>query len=61
MALSHAWMECRPRTQLIIDGTVLLFAASRLDAVRMAWSLLGVAATAGILWAWHRPGRYTGY
>lgn len=49
------------RTQLIIDGTVLLFAASRLDAVRMGWSLLGVAATAGILWVWHRPGRYTGY
>ncbi|EIZ77840.1 hypothetical protein WSK_3510, partial [Novosphingobium sp. Rr 2-17] len=49
------------RTQLLIDGSVLVFALIKLNAVQMAWSLLGVAATAGILWVWHRPGRYTGY
>lgn len=49
------------RTQMIMDGCVLLFSLITLDAVSMLWSLLGVAATAGILFLWHRPGRYTGY
>ena len=49
------------RTQMLIDGCVLLFSLVTLDPVRVLWSLLGVTATAGILYVWHRPGRYTGY
>jgi len=49
------------RSQLVIDASVLLFSLLALGPGRLGWSLLGVAATAGILWVWHRPGRYTGY
>ncbi|MCJ2178160.1 YitT family protein [Novosphingobium album (ex Hu et al. 2023)] len=49
------------RTQLLIDGCVLLFSLVALDVTRVLWSLLGVMATGGILYVWHRPGRYTGY
>lgn len=49
------------RTQMLLDGTVLLFSLIAIDLTHLAWSLLGVAATAGILYLWHRPGRYTGY
>ncbi|MEJ2459150.1 MAG: YitT family protein, partial [Novosphingobium sp.] len=49
------------RTQMLVDGCVLLFSLVTLDAVHILWSLLGVMATGGILYVWHRPGRYTGY
>lgn len=49
------------RTQLIIDGAVLLLSLFVIDVQRAALSLLGLMATAGILFVWHRPGRYTGY
>lgn len=46
---------------MLIDGCVLLFSLVALDVTRVLWSLLGVMATGGILYVWHRPGRYTGY
>ncbi|MCJ2183203.1 YitT family protein [Novosphingobium sp. 1949] len=49
------------RTQMTFDACVLLFSLISLDLEQMLWSLLGVAATGGILYVWHRPGRYTGY
>jgi len=49
------------RTQMLIDGCVLVFSLIALDVAQVLWSLLGVAATGGILYVWHRPGRYTGY
>lgn len=49
------------RTQMLFDACVLLFSLVSLDLTRMLWSLLGVMATGGILYVWHRPGRYTGY
>ena len=49
------------RTQMMIDACVLLFSLVTLDITRVLWSLLGVMATGGILYVWHRPGRYTGY
>lgn len=49
------------RTQLLLDSAVLLASLIAIDLTHLAWSLLGVAATAGILYLWHRPGRYTGY
>lgn len=49
------------RTQMLFDGCVLVFSLIALDLAQVLWSLLGVAATGGILYVWHRPGRYTGY
>lgn len=49
------------RSQMLFDACVLAFSLISLDLTRMLWSLLGVAATGGILYVWHRPGRYTGY
>ncbi|MFC0685655.1 YitT family protein [Novosphingobium clariflavum] len=49
------------RTQMILDSGVLLFSLLALDVVQVLWSLLGVMATGGILFVWHRPGRYNGY
>ncbi|PEQ14270.1 hypothetical protein B2G71_01290 [Novosphingobium sp. PC22D] len=55
----HGWNA--GRTQMVFDASVLLISLAAIDIARFGWSLLGVAATAGILWVWHRPGRYTGY
>lgn len=49
------------RTQIWIDGTVLMGSLVALSPDRVAWSLIGLMATAAILLVWHRPGRYTGY
>jgi uncharacterized membrane-anchored protein YitT (DUF2179 family) len=49
------------RTQMMLDGMVLLLALIEISPLRCLWSLLGLAATASILFVWHRPGRYTGY
>lgn len=49
------------RTQMAIDAMVLLTALATLDLAHFGYSLMGAAATNGILYVWHRPGRYTGY
>lgn len=49
------------RTQLAIDALILLTSLAFLPAERVAWSAVSAAAISGILIAWHRPGRYTGY
>nr|WP_246543223.1 YitT family protein [Novosphingobium profundi] len=49
------------RSQMLFDACVLVFSLVSLNFGAMLWSLLGVAATGGILYVWHRPGRYTGY
>lgn len=49
------------RTQIAIDAVILLASLAVLPADRVAWSALSAAAISGILIAWHRPGRYTGY
>jgi uncharacterized membrane-anchored protein YitT (DUF2179 family) len=49
------------RTQMALDLVVLTISLIAIDLERFGWSMVGVAATAGILYVWHRPGRYTGY
>lgn len=49
------------QTQMAIDAAVLTISLIAIDLERFGWSMVGVAATAGILYVWHRPGRYTGY
>ncbi|WP_277978504.1 YitT family protein [Sphingomonas phyllosphaerae] len=49
------------RTQIAIDAVILLVSLVALPLERVAWSALSAAAISGILIAWHRPGRYTGY
>jgi uncharacterized membrane-anchored protein YitT (DUF2179 family) len=46
--------------QIAIDCVILAASFAVLDASRIGWSALSVAAVSGILIAWHRPGRYTG-
>lgn len=49
------------RTQMGLDGFVLLLSLVKMSAVQFGWSLLSVVCMAGVLYMWHRPGRYTGY
>ena len=49
------------RTQMALDGIVLLLSLVKMSPVQFGWSLLSVVFMAGVLWMWHRPGRYTGY
>lgn len=49
------------RTQIAIDAAILLVSLSIVPADRILWSALSAAAISGILIAWHRPGRYTGF
>lgn len=49
------------RTQMTIDAVILLTSLAFLPAERVGWSAVSAAAVSGILIAWHRPGRYTGY
>ncbi|WP_446740700.1 YitT family protein [Sphingomonas sp. CFBP 13720] len=49
------------RTQIAIDIGILLISFSVVAPTQVAWSALSAAAISGILIAWHRPGRYTGY
>jgi uncharacterized membrane-anchored protein YitT (DUF2179 family) len=49
------------RTQIALDGMVLASASVVVSPFQMVWSIIGLIATAGILYVWHRPGRYTGY
>lgn len=48
------------RTQIILDSAILLGALSVVSPGRVAWSTLSALATAGMLMAWHIPGRYSG-
>jgi uncharacterized membrane-anchored protein YitT (DUF2179 family) len=48
------------RTQLAIDGAILLLSMHTIAAIQWMWSVLGLVATCGILYTWHRPGLYTG-
>jgi uncharacterized membrane-anchored protein YitT (DUF2179 family) len=49
------------RTQIALDIVILAMAIPVVAADRLGWSILSAAAISGILIAWHRPGRYTGY
>ncbi|KQM13178.1 hypothetical protein ASE73_12025 [Sphingomonas sp. Leaf24] len=49
------------RTQIAIDLGILATSFAVVAPVQVAWSALSAAAISGILIAWHRPGRYTGY
>jgi uncharacterized membrane-anchored protein YitT (DUF2179 family) len=49
------------RTQIAIDLAILAVSFAVVAPVQVAWSALSAAAISGILIAWHRPGRYTGY
>lgn len=49
------------RSQLAIDATILAVSLIFIAPGRVAWSAISIAAISGILIAFHRPGRYTGY
>ena len=49
------------RTQMAFDAGVLLVSAVFVPPALLAWSLLSAVATNGIMYVWHRPGRYAGY
>lgn len=49
------------RTQIAIDLGILAASFAVVAPVQVGWSALSAAAISGILIAWHRPGRYTGY
>ncbi len=47
--------------QIGFDVVILLASFSVISPMRLAWSALSAVAISGILIAWHRPGRYTGF
>jgi uncharacterized membrane-anchored protein YitT (DUF2179 family) len=47
--------------QIGFDIVILAVSLSVIDGASLAWSALSAAAISGILIAWHRPGRYTGF
>jgi uncharacterized membrane-anchored protein YitT (DUF2179 family) len=49
------------RTQIAIDLAILTASFAVVSPGKVAWSAVSAAAISGILIAWHRPGRYTGY
>jgi uncharacterized membrane-anchored protein YitT (DUF2179 family) len=49
------------RTQIAFDTVILLVSLSVVPAINVMWSAVSALAISGILIAWHRPGRYTGY
>lgn len=49
------------RTQIAIDLGILAVSFAVVAPVQVGWSAISAAAISGILIAWHRPGRYTGY
>ncbi|WP_082467534.1 MULTISPECIES: YitT family protein [unclassified Sphingomonas] len=49
------------RTQIAIDLAILAASFAVVSPGKVAWSAVSAAAISGILIAWHRPGRYTGY
>jgi uncharacterized membrane-anchored protein YitT (DUF2179 family) len=48
-------------SQIALDCVILAVSLAVIDGSRLAWSALSAAAISGILIAWHRPGRYTGF
>jgi len=48
-------------SQIAFDVVILLVSLSVISPSRLGWSALSVVAVSGILIAWHRPGRYTGF
>ncbi len=47
--------------QAAIDCVIMLASASVIVLPLVAWSVLSALALSGMVVAWHRPGRYTGY
>ncbi len=48
-------------SQIAIDCVILAVSMIVISGGQLAWSALSAAAISGILIAWHRPGRYTGF
>ncbi|MBO9575419.1 MAG: YitT family protein [Sphingobium sp.] len=48
-------------SQIGFDVVILLASLSVIAPSRLAWSAVSAIAISGILIAWHRPGRYTGF
>ena len=48
-------------SQISFDIVILLVSLSVVSPLRLAWSAVSAIAISGILIAWHRPGRYTGF
>lgn len=48
------------RTQVFIDGVILLLALTSVPANLVGWSALSAIAMSGMVMAWHRAGRYFG-
>jgi len=52
---SVGWMS------FVLDGAIILTAVLAIPSELAIYSVLSVAAVSGILIAYHKPGRYTGY
>lgn len=48
-------------SQVCIDGVTLLVSTAVMPMNLVGWSALSAVALSGMVMAWHRPGRYTGY
>jgi uncharacterized membrane-anchored protein YitT (DUF2179 family) len=48
------------RTQVMIDGVILLAALSVVAPERVSWSALSALAMSSMVMVWHRAGRYFG-
>ncbi|CAN7486494.1 YitT family protein [Massilia sp. LjRoot122] len=48
------------RTQVLIDGVILLAALAIVTPELVGWSSLSAIAMSSMVMAWHRPGRYFG-
>lgn len=52
---SVGWMS------FALDAAIIIAAIVAIPSEKAIYSILSVAAVSGILIAWHKPGRYTGY
>lgn len=48
-------------SQIGFDLVILLASSSVISPIYLLWSAVSAAAISGVLIAWHRPGRYTGF
>lgn len=48
-------------TQISFDIVILLASLTVISPMRLLWSAVSALAISGVLIAWHRPGRYTGF
>jgi uncharacterized membrane-anchored protein YitT (DUF2179 family) len=48
-------------TMILLDLSVLLVSLPLITLSQWLWSAASVLSINGILFVWHRPGRYTGY